>query len=106
MAMLRLARRLGTPAHLLVSARTPTDVIYASELVADDATVLYTRAAPSTISRPPGRITSADIRPHLALSPTVFICGSAAFTDAASDRTLEAGAPADAIRIERFGPTR
>jgi ferredoxin-NADP reductase len=105
MSMLRLARRIGAPAHLLASARTPADVIYAEELEADDATVLFTRAATPKTSRPVGRITAADIRPHIRDDATVFICGSAGFADAATDRSLEAGADNEAIRVERFGPT-
>src|SRR5438105_6257911 len=60
MAMLRLARRTPNQslAHLIVSARSPHDVIYAAELIGDDATVLYTRAAPPGVDRPPGRITT------------------------------------------------
>src|SRR5215210_942398 len=47
MAMLRLARRQSTQplAHLLVSARQPSHLIYAGELSADDTTVLFTRVA-------------------------------------------------------------
>jgi ferredoxin-NADP reductase len=105
MSMLRLARQIGTAAHLLVSARAPDDVIYAEELRTDDATVLFTRVAAATSSRPVGRITADDIRPHLRDDATVFICGSAGFADTATDQALEAGAHEDAIRVERFGPT-
>jgi ferredoxin-NADP reductase len=105
MAMLRLARRTGASAHLLAATRTPDDVIYAAELTADDATVLYTRASGPGPTRPPGRITADDIRPHLREDATVFICGSARFADTATERALEAGATSDRIRIERFGPT-
>ena len=104
MAMLRHARSIGATAHLIVSARTPEDVIYADALTADDATVLYTRNATPGSSRPPGRITAEDIAPHINNDVTVFICGSAGFTDAATERTLEVGLDSDAIRTERFGP--
>jgi ferredoxin-NADP reductase len=107
MAMLRLARRTEAQAlaHLIVSVRKPDDLIFASELVADDATVVYTRAAPSAHSRPVGRIGVDDIGPHLRDGATVFICGSAGFADAASQRAMEAGVDASSIRVERFGPT-
>jgi ferredoxin-NADP reductase len=105
MSMLRHARRVGGSAHLIVSARTSADVIYAAELGADDATVLYTRAAPPGTGRIAGRITAADVKPHLRDDATVFICGSAGFADAATDRAMEAGAREQAIRVERFGPT-
>jgi ferredoxin-NADP reductase len=105
MSMLRLARRVGAMAHLLVSVRTPDDVIYADALAPDDATVLYTRTAPTGVSRPPGRIAVEDIAPHVVDEVTVFICGSAGFADGATSRALAAGVDADVIRVERFGPT-
>ena len=107
MAMLRLARRTPqqTLAHLLVSYRGPTETIYADELRDDDTTVLYTRDAPPTTSRPAGRITIDDIGPHVCDDVTVYICGSARFSEAATERAVEAGVAAGAMRIERFGPT-
>ncbi len=105
MSMLRHARSIGATAHLLVSARAPDDVIYAEEFGTDDATVLFTRVAAANSSRPVGRITADDIRPHMRDDATVFICGSAGFADAATERALDAGVHSDAIRVERFGPT-
>jgi ferredoxin-NADP reductase len=107
MAMLRLARRQPQQslAHLLVSARDPTDLIYADELIGDDATVLFTRAAPPDSVRVPGRITADDLRPHVRSDATVYICGSARFAATASERALESGFESGAIRVERFGPT-
>jgi ferredoxin-NADP reductase len=105
MAMLRHARRTGATAHLIVSARSPDDVIFAEELAVEDSTVLYTRAAAPGAARPVGRITATDIRPHLGDGATVFICGSARFAESATEAALEAGAPSETIRIERFGPT-
>ena len=91
--------------HLLASARGPADLFYAAELTDDDATILYTRTAPDGAVRPVGRITADDIRPHLHVGVTVYICGSATFADAATERALEAGVEASSIRVERFGPT-
>jgi ferredoxin-NADP reductase len=106
MAMLRLARRDATsPVHLVASTRSPEDLIYAAELMGDDATILYTRLAPDGAARGAGRITADDVRPHLQHGATVYICGSAGFADAATERVVEAGAPTDAIRVERFGPS-
>ena len=107
MAMLRLARATGAAAmaHLLVSARRPEDLIYTNELDRGDATVIYTRAGPGTATRPPGRITATDIAPFAQADRTVFICGSAGFADAATERAIEAGVAPGAIRVERFGPT-
>ena len=107
MAMLRLARRQPgqSLAHLLVSARGPSDLIYASELVGDDTTVLFTRTAPADSQRAPARITIDDLRPHVHSETTVYVCGSAAFAAAASELAMAAGCDAGVIRVERFGPS-
>jgi ferredoxin-NADP reductase len=107
MAMLRLARRQPEQslAHLLVSAREPTDLIYASELLGDDATVLFTRSAPPDAVRAPGRITTEDLGPHVRSDTTVYICGSAGFAATVGELAMDAGFASHAIRVERFGPT-
>jgi ferredoxin-NADP reductase len=108
MAMLRLARREGRSdlVRLVVSARGPDDLYYATEIPGPETTVVYTRAAPPTTTRPPGRLTADDLEPALLDGATVYICGSAGFADAASDSCLDLGVTADRIRVERFGPTR
>jgi ferredoxin-NADP reductase len=106
MAMLRLARRQPQSwVHLVVSARNAAELIYSGELVGEDTTVLYTRAAPPDSVRAAGRISADDLRPHMRDDASVFICGSAAFAAAAGERAMEAGFDALAIRVERFGPT-
>lgn len=107
MAMLRLARRQPQQAlaHLIVSIRDPSDLIYADELIGDDATVLYTRTAPPDSDRAPGRLTVDDLGPHVHSDSIVFICGSARFAAAASELAAQSGFDAHAIRVERFGPT-
>jgi len=107
MAMLRLARReaAAAPVHLIASVRSLEDLIYASELEGADTTMIFTRTVPEGFVRSAGRITSEDVRPHLRDDGIVFICGSAGFADGATERTLEAGADASSIRVERFGPT-
>lgn len=107
MAMLRAARRTAGPplAHLIVSARTPGDLIYATDLNNDDTTVIFTRTAPPQATRPPGRINADDIRPHVRDGLSVYVCGSAGFAAAATDCAIDAGVDAQAIRVERFGPT-
>ena len=108
MSMLRLARQTGSSdlVHLVVSARTPEDLYYASELTGPEVTVLYTRAVPDGWSRPAGRITAADLPPSAAEVDTAFVCGSAGFADRATDVLASVGIPTDRIRVERFGPTR
>ena len=104
MAMLRLARRQGAdhPLHLVVSVRSPDDLLYAGELTGPDVTVVYTRRSPAGAVRPPGRLTRTDLPP---LAPVAYVCGSSGFADAATTLLIQSGMPAGAIRVERFGPT-
>jgi ferredoxin-NADP reductase len=107
MAMLRLARHNLRPdlVRLVVSVRSPDDLYYADELPGPETTVVYTRAAPATPSRPAGRLTVEDLRPALLDEATVYICGSTGFADAASNLCLQLGVPTSRIRVERFGPS-
>jgi ferredoxin-NADP reductase len=107
MSMLRLARRQPdlSRAHLLVSVREPADLIYADELRAQDATILFTRVTGPAFSRPARRIAIEDLEPHVRSDATAFVCGSAGFANAASELAMRAGFERSAIRIERFGPT-
>jgi ferredoxin-NADP reductase len=110
MAMLRHARRTGKSdrVRMVVSVRSPDDLLFAGELPGPDATVVYTRVAPADDPRPPGRITRADVAPAVdAVGPTatVFVCGSARFCDSATDLLRQAGVPVERIKVERFGPT-
>jgi ferredoxin-NADP reductase len=112
MAMLRLARaHTGDPApdalvHLVVSVRTPGDLYYADELRdRTDATVLYTRATPPSWSRPAGRLGADDVVPHLRDDQSIFVCGSAPFTNAVGDLLVELGVAPERVRFERFGPS-
>jgi ferredoxin-NADP reductase len=103
----------GTPANknladllrLIVSVRTPDRLYYAHELPGPQTTVIYTRAGPVGQSRPPGRITPADLEPLLLADAAVYICGSSPFADAATDAATTIGIPVERIRVERFGPT-
>ena len=107
MAMLRLARRTQRThlVRLVVSARTPGDIYYAAELPGPETNIVYTRAAPPSFPRPPGRLTSADIAQPLLPGATAYVCGSPGFADAASDILVDLGQPTERIRVERFGPT-
>jgi len=108
MAMLRLARRNGTPelVRMVVSVRSPDDLFYAAEMSGPETTVVYTRQAPSEFPRVAGRLTAADIPVVMASGDgTAFVCGSAGFCNAAGELLLAAGVPAARIRSERFGPT-
>ncbi len=106
MAMLRQARRGGAdhPLRLVVSVRSPEDLLYAGEIPGPDVTVVYTRRTPPGWARPAGRLTRADLpapEPHAR----GYVCGPSSFADAAADLLIRSGIPAHAIRVERFGPT-
>lgn len=107
MAMLRLARRTPNQAlaHLVVSVRTPEDLIYASEMSGPDVTVIHTRTQPPDGPRPAGRIAVDDLAPFVRPDATTFICGSTGFAEAASNLLVDAGVATTTIRVERFGPT-
>ncbi len=107
MAMLRLARRTPNQAlaHLVVSVRSPDELIYAREVMGPDVTIIYTRRTPDGYPRSVGRIAAADLTPLVPAYELTYICGSTRFAEAATSVAMEAGATADKIRLERFGPT-
>jgi ferredoxin-NADP reductase len=107
MAMLRLARRVGTAdlARLVVSVRAPGDLYYADEIVGPETTLVFTRESPPTFARPPGRLTRDDIPQPIVAGSRAYICGSSGFADAASGVLLDLGVHPEHIRVERFGPS-
>jgi ferredoxin-NADP reductase len=107
MAMLRLARRTPNQsfAHLVVSVRSPEEVIYAGELMSADSTIIYTRQVPQGYSRPPAHIGVEDLASLVPSYAMTYICGSSRFAEAATSVAMDAGAATETIRIERFGPT-
>ncbi|MFI1412581.1 ferredoxin reductase [Streptomyces sp. NPDC020707] len=98
------ARNLAVPLRLLVSARGPDELIYASEYGAE-TTAVYTRSAPAGV--PVGRVAAAHVARLLADPPEggweAYVCGSNGFAEHASRLLVDAGQPVDRIRIERFG---
>jgi ferredoxin-NADP reductase len=107
MAMLRQARADGRAdlVRMLVSARSPQELYYREELPGPGVSLVWTRAAPPGKSRAPGRMTLADVAPLVRGGEDVYVCGSPAFCDAATDLLTEAGVPVGTIRVERFGPS-
>lgn len=110
MAMLRHARAIGHQdrVRLVVSVRAPADLLYGDELPGPETTVVHSREPPPDSTRPPGRITLADLTPAVAAvgsDATAFVCGSSGFCDTVTDLLTEAGVPVERIRVERFGPT-
>jgi ferredoxin-NADP reductase len=110
-AMMRHARDVGRPElmHLVVSARTPQDLLFHDEIAASGARIAYTRggAAPGMPpgARPVGRLGAADIEDLIAPDTTYFVCGSAAFAEAMSQLLVSLGVAAGDVRVERFGPS-
>lgn len=110
MSMLRHARKLGRPGlfRLVVSVRSPEELYYSAEIPGPDTSVVFTRAVPDGHVRPPGRLTAQDLTAALDADHDlgdrdVYVCGSTAFCDAATQLVAAAGVPADRIRVERFG---
>lgn len=108
MAMMRLARLSNRSdlVRLVVSARTPDDLYYADELPGPETTIVYTREAPASWPRPPGRLSRADLASALLPGATSYVCGSAGFADAAGSLLAGLGVALNSIRVERFGPTQ
>jgi ferredoxin-NADP reductase len=107
MAMLRLARRSGRAdlLRMVVSARSPEDLYYATELPGPETAVVYTRRPPPGSARPPGRLTVVDVAPLVRGGEDAYVCGSAGFAEAATGVLLAAGVPVERIKVERFGPS-
>jgi ferredoxin-NADP reductase len=107
MAMLRLARREQRTdlVRLALSVRTRADLYYADELPGPETKIVYSRETPPGSSRPPGRLSSADLVDMVLPDATAFVCGSSGFADAASRLLVDLGMPTGRIRVERFGPT-
>ena len=106
MAMLR-HRRLSlpdVPARLLLSVRTPEDLFYAGEL-GPETTIVHTRRTPPGSTRPPGRITAADLAAVAFDAGPAYVCGSSGFVETAARLLAEQGYTAQRILLERYGPT-
>lgn len=116
MAMARRGAEVDArvPMHLLLSARTPADVLYRDELEALERrgdsfgmTLALTRAPawrPQDFSR---RIDDEIVARVLKRMPDwpkrVFVCGTNGFVNTAADGAQAAGVAADIIRTERYG---
>lgn len=112
MCMIRAREAAGsrTPFRLLYAARTPSDLLYRSELHQGapglDTTYLYSREAPKNSPRPPGRITPEDLvrggwPPDF--EPTCYVCGPTAFVEKTAAYLVLLGHAPERVRTERFG---
>jgi ferredoxin-NADP reductase len=104
----------GAPVRLLHSARTLDDVISHARLQQHaergiDITIALTREQPPDWAGLSGRLTPQIIGEHVwpvDRQPSIFVCGATTFVEAVADGLVEAGHPAAAIRIERFGDAK
>jgi ferredoxin-NADP reductase len=111
MAMLRHRARAGSDAEatLLVSARSPEDLLYASELDALDGVRVertFTRSAPegwTGYARRVDREMLAEIAP--APGARVYVCGPTGFVEGVAEALVALGHDPSRIRTERFGAT-
>ncbi|AEG44450.1 FAD-binding oxidoreductase [Isoptericola variabilis] len=112
LAMLRARRRSGSraPFRLVHSVRTPDDVLFPDELgdgtPGVTVTLVHTRTAPAGSPRPAGRIVKDDLTApgfDPADAPTVYVCGSTGFVEAAATLLTELGHDPARVRTERFG---
>jgi ferredoxin-NADP reductase len=110
MAMLRHHRRAGSDAEarLLLSAKTPSDVLYRAELEQFDVTYTYTRETPdgwTGYARRVDRDMLAEAGFPPGRDPRVYVCGPTGFVEGVAAGLVELGYGAERIRTERFGAT-
>jgi ferredoxin-NADP reductase len=114
MSMLRhrAARAAPVEVHVLVSARSRSDLLYADELAALEpreglhVAHTYTREAPPGWTGWNRRIDAAmiaDVTP--GADARAFVCGPTPFVERANDLLVAGGHDPGTIRAERFGPT-
>jgi ferredoxin-NADP reductase len=114
MSMLRhrTARAAAVQVHVLVSARSAGDLLYADELAALEPRQglriahTYTRQAPPGWTGWSSRIDAAmiaDVTP--CTGARAYFCGPTPFVERANDLLVATGHDPHQIRAERFGPT-
>jgi ferredoxin-NADP reductase len=111
MAMLRHRARAGSDAEttLLVSARRPEDLLYASELDALDGVRVertFTRSAPDGWTGYTRRV-DREMLTEVAPAPgaRVYVCGPTGFVEGVAGDLVALGHDPSRIRTERFGAT-
>ena len=108
MSILRHHRRSGSDAEvrLLLSARSPQDVLFAGELV--DPVITYTREAPPGWSGYARRVDRAMLEEAAfppARDPRIFVCGPTGLVEGVAADLVALGHDPSRIRTERFGAT-
>jgi ferredoxin-NADP reductase len=117
MAMIRarITESSDVPVRLLLSARSPDEVIYGTELdaIAKDKVGVQvietlTRTQPpgwSGYARRVDRAMLAEISWPATAKPRCYVCGPTGFVEAVASGLVELGHDPGNIRTERFGPT-
>jgi ferredoxin-NADP reductase len=114
MSMLRhrAARGAAVQVHLLVSARSAADLLYADELATLEPREglliahTYTRHAPPGWTGWSRRIDAAMIAAVTpGASARAYVCGPTSYVERANDLLVAGGHDPREIRSERFGPT-
>jgi ferredoxin-NADP reductase len=112
MSMLRHRRHSGSDAEarLLLSARSPQDVLFADELAAlgVEPVITYTREAPPGWTGYARRVDRAMLEEAVippGRSPRVFVCGPTGLVESVADDLVALGHDPSRIRTERFGAT-
>ncbi len=116
MAMLRhrLHARSDAEARLLVSVRSPEELLYAGELEAAARVPgiavarTYTRRQPegwNGLARRVDRAMLAELAWPAATAPRTFVCGPTGFVETVADDLVALGHDPDRVRTERFGAT-
>ncbi len=108
MSILRHHRRSGSDAEvrLLLSARSPQDVLFAGELV--DPVITYTREAPPGWTGYARRVDRAMLEEAAfppARDPRIFVCGPTGLVEGVAADLVALGHEPSRIRTERFGAT-
>jgi ferredoxin-NADP reductase len=108
MSMLRHHRRSGSDAEvrLLLSARSPQDVLYAGEL--SDPVITYTREPPPGWSGYARRVDRAMLEEAAfppAREPRTYVCGPTGLVEGVGLDLVALGHDPARIRLERFGAT-
>lgn len=105
MAMLRLARREGREQllRLVVSVRSPAELLFGDEIEGPVTQLVWTRRGPEGWAGRVGRVQAEDL--PVVPDATYFVCGSAGFAETASQLLVGVGVQPSAVRVERFGPS-
>jgi ferredoxin-NADP reductase len=104
-------RRAAAPeiaSTLLISARSPEDLIYAQELRAHAAVLTYTRRPPAGwtgYARRVDRELLAEVGPPPEERPHCYVCGPTSFVEVVAEALVGLGHHRALIKTERFGAT-